>query len=76
MITTVRRRNPAEPATQTKSKWKERIQDVNKDPWDLGYRMPKLEKEPAYPGLESDQLEKIIDILFPTHPEKARKSNK
>lgn len=52
-----------------KLKWEELRQDVNRDPWGLGYRvvMRKLGARSPGPSLEADQMERIVDALFPTH---------
>lgn len=56
-----------------KLKWEELRQDVNKDPWGLGYRtvMRKLGAKSAGSLMEATQTEAIVDALFPTHKVRA-----
>lgn len=51
------------------SKWKALTEDLNNDPWGLGYRvvMRRLGVQSANPNMSSVQLEAIVDALFPAH---------
>ena len=50
--------------------WDTMIQDINKDPWGLGYRivMGKLGKQGSQ-KLNVREMNSIVGTLFPTHPE-------
>lgn len=55
-----------------KLKWGELRQNVNNDPWELGYIiiMRKLSTKTNNPVLERDTMRNIVDPLVPTHPER------
>ncbi|XP_070142338.1 uncharacterized protein [Drosophila kikkawai] len=50
-------------------KWKRLCNDVNSDPWGLGYKivMKKLRKRNPTPDLEEEQMDQIVKALFPAH---------
>lgn len=58
-----------------KSGWEECRLDVKNDPWSLKYRVVvrKLGRVSACLALEPERLENIVDTLFPTHLERAKK---
>nr|XP_041630547.1 uncharacterized protein LOC121501992 [Drosophila kikkawai] len=50
-------------------KWKRLCNDVNSDPWELGYKivMKKLRTRNPTPDLEEEQMDQIVKALFPAH---------
>lgn len=53
-----------------KLKWEELRSDLNGNPWGLGYRIVtgKLGAGSIFPRLNGDEIDNIVDRLFPTHP--------
>ncbi|XP_018792198.1 PREDICTED: uncharacterized protein LOC108970924, partial [Bactrocera latifrons] len=66
-----------------KDKWEELRNDINQNPWGLGYKivMKKLEAKQSTPELNAAAMEHIVSTLFPTHdlrrdaPEHAQESS-
>lgn len=52
-----------------KAKWDELRSDLNNDPWGLGYKivLKKLGARSPIPDMESEDVTRIVDSLFPTH---------
>ncbi|XP_069962615.1 uncharacterized protein [Bactrocera oleae] len=52
-----------------KDKWEELRNDINKNPWGLGYKivMRKLGAKQSIPELNAAAMEHIVNTLFPTH---------
>ncbi|XP_043642426.1 uncharacterized protein LOC122612710 [Drosophila teissieri] len=50
-------------------KWKSLCNDVNTDPWGMGYKivMKKLRARRTTPDLEEGQMDHIVKALFPDH---------
>jgi len=55
--------------TSKKTKWEELRNDINSNPWGMGYKivMKKLGANPSPPLLDSSKMAEIIGTLFPTH---------
>lgn len=56
-------------ASSKKQKWEELRNEVNNDPWGLGYKivMRKLVSKPPIPELAVETMDNIVNVLFPTH---------
>ncbi|KAM8707458.1 hypothetical protein ACLKA7_011527 [Drosophila subpalustris] len=56
--------------TSKKTKWEELRNDINNNPWGMGYKlvMKKLGANPSLPLLDSGKMAEIVGALFPTHP--------
>lgn len=54
-----------------RQKWEELCEDINRDPWGLGYKvvMQKLKARPPNEPKSLKDMERIVDALFPTHTE-------
>lgn len=52
------------------TKWKALCDDVNNDPWGLGYKivMKKIRAPATTKEMQAHVMENIVDTLFPTHP--------
>ncbi|XP_070071122.1 uncharacterized protein [Drosophila takahashii] len=57
------------------NKWKCLCNDVNSDPWGLGYKivMKKLRSRRSLPELQVEQMDNIVGALFPTHEIRPRR---
>jgi len=55
--------------TSKKTKWEELRNDINSNPWGMGYKivMKKLGANPSLPLLDSSKMAEIVGTLFPTH---------
>lgn len=55
-----------------KAKWEELRQEVNNDPWGLGYKIvtKKLGMKTAPPSFDEARMKGIVEALFPRHPER------
>ncbi|XP_044316451.1 uncharacterized protein LOC123037861 [Drosophila rhopaloa] len=53
-----------------RNKWKSLCNDVNKDPWGLGYKlvMKKLRSRSTLPDIDEGHMDNIVKTLFPPHP--------
>lgn len=58
-------------------KWKALCDDVNNDPWGLGYKivLKKVRAPTAANELQEDMMRNIVDTLFPTHPRRSHRGN-
>ncbi|XP_039968158.1 uncharacterized protein LOC120779870 [Bactrocera tryoni] len=56
-----------------KKKWEELREDINRNPWGLGYKivMKKLGARAKPPDVTAAKMEHIVNALFPTHETKA-----
>lgn len=64
------RKNLKKAITESKrAKWEELRNDLNQNPWGIGYRIVsnKLGASTAKPELSSQKMTEIVDTLFPTH---------
>ena len=52
------------------SKWQALIEDIERDPWGLGYKIVcKKIRGMSSPALDASTMEEIVNSLFPKHPE-------
>nr|AMS38369.1 hypothetical protein [Bactrocera tryoni] len=56
-----------------KKKWEELREDINRNPWGLGYKivMKKLGARAKPPDLTAAKMDHIVNALFPTHEKRA-----
>lgn len=55
------------------SKWRALCEEVNEDPWGMGYKivLKKISAPVAENEMEEEVMENIVDTLFPTHPRRS-----
>lgn len=53
-----------------KDKWEKLRNDINRDPWGLGYKivMKKLGSKKPTGAMDEEIMDNIVNTLFPTHP--------